>query len=65
MDTFTRLTNLEVTGAFRAAGATKVSAEDAIEAASDDGPTKTEFDAVVALANELKARLNAIVGSAS
>lgn len=58
-------TNLTVSGTFRAAGATKVSAADASAAASDDGPTKAEFDAVVTLANELKARLNAIVGSAT
>lgn len=57
--------NLTVSGTFRAAGATKVSAADASAAASDDGPTKAEFDAVVTLANELKARLNAIVGSAT
>lgn len=57
--------NLSVSGTFRATGATKVSAADASAAASDDGPTKAEFDAVVTLANELKTRLNAIVGSAS
>lgn len=57
--------SLEVSGTFRAKGATKVSAADATAAASDDGPTKAEFDAVVTLANELKTRLNAIVGSAT
>lgn len=65
MSKATRFTNLEVTGTFRALGAEKVSKADSSKAASDDGPTKAEFDAVVELANELKAKLNAIVGAAS
>ena len=54
MDKYTRLTNLEVTGKLLAGGG--VSAPDAA-AAAGSAPTKAEFDAVVTLVNELKAKL--------
>lgn len=54
MDKYTRLTNLEVTGKLKVGGG--VSAPDA-EAAAGSAPTKAEFDAVVTLVNELKAKL--------
>lgn len=51
---YTRFTNLEVTGKLKLTGG--VSAPDAA-AAAGDAPTKAEFDAVVALVNELKKKL--------
>ena len=61
---FTRFTNLEVTGTFKQSGLKeadfKVTAADAA-AAAGSAPTKAEFDAVVTLANELKADLNKLV----
>lgn len=51
---YTRFTNLEVTGKLKLTGG--VSAQDAAEAAGA-APTKAEFDAVVALVNELKKKL--------
>ena len=61
---FTRFTNLEVTGTFKQSGLQeadfKVTAADAA-AAAGSAPTKAEFDAVVTLANELKADLNKLV----
>lgn len=54
MDKYTRLTNLEVTGKLLVGGG--VSAPDAA-AAAGAAPTKAEFDAVVTLVNELKAKL--------
>lgn len=64
MADYTRLTNLEVTGTLKNSGLTentyKVTADDA-EAAAGAAPTKAEFDAVVTLANELKADYNKLV----
>ena len=68
MPDYTRLTNLEVTGEVKAKktklGLTQatytVTSTDAEEAAST-APTKAEFDAVAALANELKSKLNKLV----
>ena len=61
---YTRVTNLEVTGVFKNAGIKeadfKITSADAA-AAAGAAPTKAEFDAVVALANELKADLNKLV----
>ena len=61
---FTRFTNLEVTGVLKNSGIEeadfKITSEDAAAAAGET-PTKAEFDAVVALANELKADLNKLV----
>lgn len=51
---YTRFTNLEVTGKLKLTGG--VSSPDA-EAAAGTAPTKAEFDAVVALVNELKKKL--------
>lgn len=51
---YTRFTNLEVTGKLKLTGG--VSSADAAEAAGAT-PTKAEFDAVVALVNELKKKL--------
>ena len=48
------------TTAAAAITATSVAAADAVAAAGDP-PTKAEFDAVVALANELKADFNALL----
>lgn len=59
----TRFTNLEVTGTFTSGDTThiaKTSVADATAAAST-APTKTEFDKVVALVNDLKAKYNALV----
>lgn len=65
MAEYTRFTNLEVTGDFKLSGAGKtaatVTAADAA-AAAGTAPTKAEFDAVVALVNELKAKHNALIG---
>lgn len=55
--------SIEATEGFKASGVSAVTTADATAAASDDGPTKAEFDAVVTLCNELKAKLNSIIGS--
>lgn len=61
---FTRFTNLEVTGVLKNSGIKetdfKITSADAA-AAAGTAPTKAEFDAVVTLANELKADLNKFV----
>ncbi len=61
---FTRFTNLEVTGVLKNSGIKetdfKITSADAAAAAGTT-PTKAEFDAVVTLANELKADLNKFV----
>lgn len=64
---YTRLTNLEVTGDLKAEGLSltdstiaKTTKADATAAAST-APTKAEFDAVVTLVNDLKAKYNALV----
>ena len=65
----TRLTNLEVTGDLEIGGDVTLglkrsdytaASADATAAAST-APTKAEFDAVVTLLNELKAKYNALV----
>ncbi len=70
MENATRLQNLEVLGNLEVHGATKnggmkeadfkVTAADAA-AAAGTAPTKAEFDAVVTLVNELKAKHNKLV----
>lgn len=65
MAEYTRFTNLEVTGDFRLNGAAKTAATVTsanAAAAAGTAPTKAEFDAVVALVNELKAKHNALIG---
>lgn len=61
---FTRFTDLEVTGVLKNSGIKeadfKITSADAT-AAAGEAPTKAEFDAVVTLANELKADLNKFV----
>ena len=64
---YTRLTNLEVTGDLKAEGLSltddtiaKTTKTDATAAAST-APTKAEYDAVVELVNDLKAKYNALV----
>lgn len=64
---YTRFTNLEVTGDLKAEGLsltdstiTKTAKADATAAAST-APTKAEYDAVVELVNDLKAKYNALV----
>ena len=61
MGKYTRFTNLEVTDELKLgsmkASTSKVTAADA---AAGSAPTKAEFDAVVTLANELKAKYNAL-----
>lgn len=61
---FTRFTDLEVTGVLKNSGIKeadfKITSADAT-AAAGAAPTKAEFDAVVTLANELKADLNKFV----
>jgi len=75
---YTRLTNLQVDGNLKVKGDVSfeddvvlggldasdytVSATDGSAAAST-APTKAEFDAVVTLANEIKAKLNALVAA--
>ena len=63
MGKYTRFTNLEVTDELKRgsmkASTSKVTAADA-DAAAGSAPTKAEFDAVVTLANELKAKYNAL-----
>lgn len=65
MADYTRFTNLEVMGDFKLGGTAKtaatVTSADAAAAAGST-PTKAEFDAVVALVNELKAKHNALIG---
>lgn len=62
MGKYTRFTNLEVTDELKLgsmkASTSKVTAADA--AAAGSAPTKAEFNAVVTLANELKAKYNAL-----
>jgi len=70
MNNATRLTNLEVTGDLEVKGKNilsgltentyKVTSTDATAAAST-APTKAEFDAVVTLANEIKADYNKLL----
>lgn len=64
MENATRLQNLEVHGAMKNGGMKeadfKVAAADAA-AAAGAAPTKAEFDAVVTLVNELKAKHNKLV----
>ena len=63
MADYTRFTNLEVTGEMKM-GAVKTSAKVAAAdgaAAAGSAPTKAEFDAVVTLANDLKAKYNALI----
>lgn len=64
MENATRLQNLEVHGATKNGGMKeadfKVAAADAA-AAAGAAPTKAEFDAVVTLVNELKAKHNKLV----
>ena len=67
MADYTRLTNLEVTGTMKSKGGIgltentyKITSADATAAAST-APTKTEFDKVVTLVNEIKADLNKLV----
>lgn len=64
---YTRLTNLEVTGELKTNAVViddetiaKTAKADATAAAST-APTKAEFDAVVELVNDLKAKYNALV----
>lgn len=69
MTDYTRLTNLEVTGDMKArsvqigmdADDYEVTSANATAAAST-APTKAEFDAVVTLVNELKAKHNGLLG---
>lgn len=64
MGKYTRFTDLEVTGALKLGSVkqsgSKVTTADAA-AATGAAPTKAEFDAVVALANDLKAKYNALI----
>lgn len=57
MGKYTRFTNLEVTDELKL-GSMKASTSKVTAAGS--APTKAEFDAVVTLANELKAKYNAL-----
>ena len=68
MENATRLQNLEVLGDLEVHGATKnggMKEADfkvtAADAAAGAAPTKAEFDAVVTLVNELKAKHNKLV----
>lgn len=67
MADYTVLTNLEVTGDLKASGgmgltkATYTVTSDNATAAASTAPTKTEFDKVVTLVNEIKADLNKLV----
>lgn len=58
MAKYTRFTNLEVTGDLKFNGL-KTEKPDAT-AAAGSAPTKAEFDAVVELVNDLKAKVNGI-----
>ncbi len=67
MANYTRLTNLEVTGDLKSEGLSltdstiaKTTKANAVAAASS-APTKAEYDAVVELVNDLKAKYNALV----
>ncbi len=64
MGKYTRFTDLEVTGALKLSSVkqsgSKVTTADAA-AAAGAAPTKAEFDAAVALANDLKAKYNALI----
>lgn len=64
MGKYTRFTDLEVTGELKLGGVkqsgSKVTTADAA-AAAGAAPTKAEFDAVVTLVNDLKAKYNALV----
>lgn len=68
MGKYTRFTDVEVTGELKVgsikSSAVKVTAADAA-AAAGAAPTKAEFDAVVTLANELKAKYNALAAKVS
>ena len=59
MGKYTRFTNLEVTDELKL-GSMKASTSKVTAAAAGSAPTKAEFDAVVTLANELKAKYNAL-----
>lgn len=63
MGNATRFTNLEVTGDVKLGltRATYTATSADAEAAAGTAPTKAEFDAVVTLLNELKAKYNALV----
>lgn len=65
---YTRLTHLEVTGAFKNTGMSasefKVTSANAAAAAASS-PSKAEFDAVVTLLNELKTDYNKLVDALS
>ena len=66
MENATRLQNLEVLGDLEVHGATKNGGMKEAEfkgtaAAAGAAPTKAEFDAVVTLVNELKAKHNKLV----
>lgn len=67
---YTRLTHLEVTGAFKNTGMSAsefkvTSANAAAAAAAASAPSKAEFDAVVTLLNELKTDYNKLVDALS
>ena len=64
MMAYTRFTNVEVTGDLLLHN-TGISATDKPDAAAAAGsaPTKAEYDAVVTLVNDLKAKYNALVGA--
>ena len=66
MAEFTRLTNLEVTGELKYSGlsssAAAITSADAT-AAAGSAPTAAEFKKTVDLGNELKATVNALLGS--
>ena len=66
MANYTKLTNLEVTGELKYSGLSASAATIAspnATAAAGTAPTKAEFDKTVALCNELKATVNALLGS--
>jgi len=68
MPSYTKLTNLEVMGEMKAGNFAldidpddyEVTKADGTKAAGD-APTKAEFDAVVELCNQLKAKYNALL----
>ncbi len=59
----TRFTNLEVTGSLTLGDTTHIAKTTKTDATAAAGstPTKAEFDAVVTLVNDLKAKYNAMV----
>lgn len=67
MAKYTRFTNLEVTGDLKAEGLSLTDStiakttKDNAAAAAGSAPTKAEYDKVVELANDLKAKYNALV----